>query len=215
MGSVETIAQSHSTFASRLEADVISSLRDFSQKNREMAGMPTIQGNLEAMVKELDAAQKSSDKLAKKGGKANSSKVDTASQKLDTARQEWETQAPFIFEKLQAVDESRLNHMRDVLTQLLTHEADQVERCRVTAEAALGSMLEVDTAVEIKNFAANQTKGKPKIERSAAQRTISNSGSTGGVPSTPSVPAMRPSADDQTSMTSSRNDVNGMNGTPY
>lgn len=176
-----------------------------------MSGMATIHGNVDSMVKELESAQKGSDKLAKKGGKANAAKVDTANQKLTTAQQEWDTQSPFIFEKLQSVDESRLNHMRDVLTQALTHEADQLEKCRITTEAALGSMLEVDTATEIKNFSTNTTKGLAKVERSSMQRTISGAGST--APSTVA-PATRPSADDQASMHSNRNDL-GQGTTPY
>jgi hypothetical protein len=138
--------------------------------------MSTIQGNLVAMQKELDEAQVKADKLGKKGGKANSLKVDNASQKLETANSQWDSQAPFVFEKLQAVDESRLNHLRDVLTQYLTHEADQVERNRVTAETTLNSLLEVDTSQEIQNFAKNATQGKPKLERNA-RRTSSSAGS--------------------------------------
>jgi hypothetical protein len=128
------------------------------------------------MQKELDEAQLKADKLGKKGGKANSLKVDNASQKLEIASSQWDSQAPFVFEKLQAVDESRLNHLRDVLTQYQTHEADQVERNRVTAETTLNSLLEVDTSQEIQNFARNTTQGKPKVERNA-RRTSSSAGS--------------------------------------
>jgi enolase len=108
-----------------------------------MKAMTTIQGNLGAMQKKLEEAQQASDKLLKKGGKASSVKVDSANLKLDTASQEWDSQTPYVFEKLQAVDETRLNHLRDVLTQFQTHEADQVERNRITAENTLNSLLEI------------------------------------------------------------------------
>lgn len=138
--------------------------------------MSTIQGNLIAMQRELDEAQIKADKLGKKGGKANSLKVDNANQKLDSANSQWDSQAPFVFEKLQAVDESRLNHLRDVLTQYLTHEADQVERNRLTAERTLNPLLEVETSQEIQNFARNTIQGKPKLERNN-RRTSSSAGS--------------------------------------
>lgn len=178
-------------------------LRSFPSKNKEMASIATIQGNLTHLAKELEAAQDASDKLAKKSGKANPAKVQNAAQKLATASSEWESQAPFIFEKLQAVDESRLNHLRDVLTQFQTHEADQVERNRVTAETTLNSLLEVDTAVEIHNFAVNATQGKPKLERRPPARTGStvSAASSSLQPPTPRAPV-----DDSASQHSSRND---------
>ncbi|KAL3427522.1 SAFF domain-containing protein [Phlyctema vagabunda] len=175
--SVDTIAESHKRLAERIEMDVEQPLRSFTAKNKEMLAMSSVQGNLASMAKELDDAQNQSDKLSKKGGKANAQKVDAASAKLDTASTQWETQAPFIFETLQALDETRLNHLRDVLTQLETHEADQVERSRITAEQTLNSLLEVETAQEIQNFVKNTTTGKPKLER---RQPALRQGSTAG-----------------------------------
>ncbi|KAM3085125.1 Suppressor of Profilin deletion [Clarireedia jacksonii] len=134
-----------------------------------MQGMATIQGNLAAMAKELTDAQVASEKLAKKGGKASAAKVENATMKLQGAEQQWQSQAPFVFETLQAVDERRLNHLRDVLTQYETHEADRVERNRVTVEQTLTALLEVDTAQEIKNWSAASVAGKPITERIARQ----------------------------------------------
>lgn len=176
IAATESIAESHQTFAANIEKDVEQPLRTFAAKNREMQAMSTIQGNLVAMQKELDEAQLKADKLGKKGGKANSLKVDNVTQKLETANSQWDSQAPFVFEKLQAVDESRLNHLRDVLTQYQTHEADQVERNRVTAETTLNALLEVDTSQEIQNFARNTTQGRPKLERNT-RRTSSSAAS--------------------------------------
>src|SRR5438045_4451934 len=161
----EAIAMSHQIFAARIEKDVEQPLRNYGTKNREMQSISTIQGNLAAMAKELDEANQRSEKLGKKGGKANSLKVENAAQKLEQATQQWDSQAPFVFEKLQELDETRVNHLRDVLTQYQTHEADKVEQNRAIAESCLTSLLEVDTVVEIQNFARNTTEGKPKLER--------------------------------------------------
>lgn len=163
--------------------------------------MSTIQGNLGAMAKELEDAQEKSDKLSKKGGKASSSKVDNAVQKLEVANSQWESQAPFVFEKLQAVDESRLNHLRDVLTQFETHEADLVEKCRVNAERTLNSLLEVDTMQEIQSFVRSITHGKPKLER-PVQRF--NHGTTSSGTSTPPPHA---SGEDDASLRSGRTET--------
>jgi hypothetical protein len=141
-----------------------------------MQAMTTIQGNLAAMAKELDMAQEKSDKLSKKGGKASTQKVESATSQLQNARQQWDSQAPFVFETLQALDETRLNHLRDVLTQYQTHEADQIERNRVTVEETLSSLLEIDTAQEIRAWSKSKASGKPASERRV--RGASNAGST-------------------------------------
>jgi F-BAR domain only protein len=144
-----------------------------------MSAMTTIQGNLSSMARELEDAQEKSDKLNRKGGKASSLKVDAASSKLSTATSQWDSQAPFIYETLQALDERRLNHLRDVLTQYETHEADVIEQNRKTVEQTLSSLLEVDTAREIKNWSQATIAGKPLNERRTRQPSTAGSGSGG------------------------------------
>lgn len=202
-------------FAQRIEQDVEESLRQFTLTNPEMSSIGTVERNLANLAKDFESAQRDSDKLAKKGGKAATAKVEAAQSKLSSKSADWEAQAPFIFEKLQGIDESRLNHLRDVLTQLGTHETDQVERDRTTVEATLSMLLDIDTSVEIHNFAANHTGGMP-IERSrppprqgstvsaSARSAISNHSSNLAPPPTSSS-LTRPSVDDTASQ-HSRND---------
>ncbi|KAL5348220.1 Suppressor of profilin deletion [Pseudogymnoascus australis] len=202
---VDETATSHAILSKGIEKDVEQALRQFPTKNKEMASVLTIQGHLAQMAKEYESAQDTVDKLAKKGPKANQAKSQQATQKLSTVTSEWESQAPFIFEKLQAIDETRLNHLRDVLTQFETHEMDQVERNKVLTEAALTSLLEVDTAVEILNFATNATQGKPKLERRA---TAARTGSTVSASSANlALPPPRMPTEDSSSMHSARNDA--------
>lgn len=200
-------------FASNIERDVEESLRQFAVQNTEMSSIKTIEQNLANLAKDLEVAQKDSDKLAKKGGKASAAKVDAAQEKLSSRSADWEAQAPFIFEKLQGIDESRLNHLRDVLTQLGTHETDQIERDRTTVETTLNTFLEIDTSVEIHNFAANHTGGNP-IERrppprqgstvsTSARSAVSNHSSN---LAPPPPPQMRPSLEDTVSQHSGRNE---------
>lgn len=142
--------------------------------------MTTIQGNLSAIARELEDAQRQSDKLSQKGGKASAQKVEQATSRLQAANGQWDNQAPFVFEQLQALDETRLNHLRDVLTQYETHEADQIERSRVITEQTLGSLLEIDTSQEIANWSQANVAGKPITERRARQLSTTGSSNAGG-----------------------------------
>lgn len=172
--SADSVAMSHHIFATKIEKDVETPLRNFHQK-KEMLNIQTIQGNLQNMAKELEDAQDRSDKLSKKGGKASAQKVDLAAGKLESATQQWESQSPFIFESLQALDETRLNQLRDRLTQYVTYEAEQAQRHQSEAEEVLNSLLEYSTAAEIQHFVTKTIAGRPKIEkRTAMGRQISN-----------------------------------------
>ena len=187
--STDGIAASHQLFSQRIEKDVEQPLRNFQNK-KEMQNIHTISVNLQAMARELDDAADKSDKLSKKGGRANAQKVDQAASRLDSATQQWESQAPFVFETLQALDEQRINHLRDVLTQFETHAVDQATRAQSAAEEVLNVMLEVETAQEIQNFVQRTTAGKPRVERRAtATTTTTTTAPRQPTPVTPSNPA--------------------------
>lgn len=199
--STDGLAASHQLFAQRIDKDVEQPLRNFQDK-KEMKNIQTISANLQTMAKELDDATEKSDKLSRKGGKANAQKVDQATARLESASQQWESQAPFIFETLQALDEQRVNHLRDVLTQFETHAVDQATRSQAAAEEVLNVMLEVDTAREIQNFVQRTTSGKPKIERRSTTRQPT--------PVTPSAAAPSITGDDGSEHSGQRDNPPGM-----
>ncbi|KAF2722376.1 hypothetical protein K431DRAFT_284066 [Polychaeton citri CBS 116435] len=180
----EGMADSHSQLASKIEIDVEQPLRQFQSQNREMKAMSNQQGNLAALAKEFDRAQQKADKVADRGG-ADTNRVANASDGLENASAQWETQAPYIFESLQAADEARLNHLRDVLTQFQTHETDLVEKLRSNAEQCLNVLLNVETADEIKTFALKTLATGGPISSRTGQPTRSSLAS--GTPSRPSL----------------------------
>ncbi|KAI1420243.1 Muniscin C-terminal mu homology domain-containing protein [Xylaria sp. FL1777] len=188
--SVEFVATSHHTFATHIEKEVETPLRMFEVK-KEMQNIQTIQGNLQKVARELEEAQEKSDKLTKKGGKASAQKVDMAASKLESATNQWKSQAPFVFENLQAVDESRMNQLRDCLTQYGTFEGEHAQKLQTDAESVLNSLLDYNTANEIQQFVSKVTTGRPKLEKratTARQPTNTSGPSTPGtVPSSANV----------------------------
>lgn len=150
---MDTLAKSHSLLVQKIEVDVERPLREHQIKSLEMQGLSTIQGNLAAMAKEVEEAQRKTERLRSKGSK-DSGKTSSAAAELQVAAQQWDSQAPYVFEQLQALDESRVNHLRDALTQLQTHEVDVLVQARVAAEEALNIILNVSTADEISTFVA-------------------------------------------------------------
>ncbi|KNG89648.1 hypothetical protein ANOM_002364 [Aspergillus nomiae NRRL 13137] len=170
VNATEMVASSHETFAQKIEEDVERPLRDYHTKNRELASLPGVQSDLATLAKNLEASLKKVDKAREKGPKG-ADKLAGAVAASEGVRQEWESRAPFAFEQLQAADESRLNHLRDALTQLETHESDQVERCRQATETCLNVLLNVETADEIKTFAEKVNGGRPVVLRQQTSPT--------------------------------------------
>ncbi|KAL0930448.1 fes cip4 domain-containing protein [Colletotrichum truncatum] len=162
--SVDATAHSHHLFSSQLDKDVEGPLRNF-QSRKEMQNMQTISANLTAMARDLEEAQKKTDALTKKGPKTNAQKMADATAKLEQATQQWDSQAPFIFETLQALDEQRVNQLRDLLTQYQTHESDQAQRAQTKAADTLAAMLEISTEQEIASFKEKVVSGRPKMEK--------------------------------------------------
>lgn len=142
-----------------------------------MQNIYTISNNLGNVAKELTDAQSKAEKLTKKGEKANSAKMDAASTKLESAQQQWDSQAPFVYESLQALDESRVNQVRDVLTQYQTHESDHAEQLQKVAAETLAIMLDIRTETEIEEFAKSITADKPPV---ALTRTSTRRSSVAG-----------------------------------
>ena len=170
VSSTESLAQSHSILAQNIETDIEKPLREYQNKNKEMRAMTTIQGNLASIAKDLETAQKRADKV--KGGKS-STKIANATSDVEIATQQWESQAPYVFEQLQALDENRVNHLRDILTQLETHEVDQVERSRINAESSLNAILNLNTSEEISAFVAKTSGGRPPLTPRQQSHTVS------------------------------------------
>ena len=177
-------------------------LREFQTKNREMKAITSIQGNIASIAREVDNAHRKASKL--NVARSNANKVANATSDVEAANLQWDSQAPFAFETLQALDESRVSHLRDVLTQLETHEVDQVERSRVTAEACLNALLNIDTSEEISTFVARTSAGISSAPAPARESRGSDSAAAElpalrSTPSRPSAPRPEDGANDRPS----------------
>lgn len=183
--STVSLAASHQEFAHKIEAEVERPLRDFTNRNPDWAGIKGVESNLAAAAKAVDVADEKEQKVKRRGTKAKPQQVADAANAVSSAVGEWESQAPFAFEKFQAADESRCNHLRDVLTTWQTLELDQAQGNMQAVEATLNVILDINTSDEIKGFANKVTVGKDKIERLQSRTT--SSGGPPGMPSTPSI----------------------------
>ncbi|KAF8456649.1 Muniscin C-terminal mu homology domain-containing protein [Terfezia claveryi] len=169
INSTSQLAASHQHFAQKIDTEVERPLREFAATNKDWAGLKAYEGNLTGIAKQIDNAEDKADKLRKKGARAQAARVAEAAAAVEKATGDWDSQAPFVFEKLQAVDETRCNNLRDSLTQYHTLEVDQAQRAMQLANESLSTLLDLNTIDEIRTFAETVTHGRPKIERQGAR----------------------------------------------
>lgn len=181
INSTSQLAASHLHLAQKIDTEVERPLREFAVTNKDWAGLKTYEGNLTGIAKQIDNAEDKADKLRKKGTRAQAARVAEAAAAVEKATGDWDSQAPFVFEKLQAVDETRCNNLRDSLTQYHTLEVDQAQRAMQIANESLSTLLDLNTIDEIKAFAEAVTQGRPKIERQGARAPTT---AAAGMPST-------------------------------
>ena len=152
--SIETIADSHAALASKIEAEAEQPLRQFASSSREMSAVSTMRGNLVAMAKDVDKAQQKLSKIQNKGDRADSSKVASFNQELETALSDWKSQAPYVFENLQALDDSRFSRLKESLTQLVMNDNEAAQRSSSAwAPGCLDAVLNTQPSDEITAFA--------------------------------------------------------------
>lgn len=174
-------------------------MRQFATENQGMLGISRAQGNLALVAKNMDNAQKRAEKLKDKSGRHSTSRVTNATSSADDTNQQWEAQAPYVFEQLQSLDQTRVNHLRDILTQFQTHEIDSIEQNRKPAEMCLNALLNVETADEIKTF-ASRISTDPRIgtlprRGSSASNQVGRASSSGRGNAPPIPPPPRITAD--------------------
>lgn len=179
------MGEAHHNLAMAIERDVERPLRDFNNKDRSLQAVTTTRGNLAAIAKDYVSAQKKVDKA----------RAGRASEEMETAQAQWESQAPYVFESLQAADERRCNHLRDVLTQFQTHEVDRLDRGRKASEAVINALLSCETANEITAFSlrrigsSNRSAVRPERTSSTGLPAVSSNATGPGSSSLSPPPA--------------------------
>ena len=155
--------------AQRIEKDIERPLREFLSIDEDFQAISTMYNNLAALAREIERSTKKVEKFKSKGKKVSAGKITSATTEVSNANTKWNSQAPYIFEKLQAVDESRLNHLRDILTQFQMHELNHSERKHIVVERCLNALNSVSTCEVINNFAGKTTHEGSKILRQSSQ----------------------------------------------
>jgi hypothetical protein len=151
--------------------------------------MESILGNIQALAKDVDNANKRQEKLNSKGGKADAQKVASAATSVEDAELQWDSQAPYVFERLQEVDEVRLELLQKCLTQFQTFADETRNSASASLEECLNALLNIQIADDVVLFSQRAQQGAvPTIRErrmSRSQQPVPSESSTLAPPPLP------------------------------
>lgn len=144
LSSTRDNSKAASSFAHKIHHDVEQPLRHFSSQP-QWEDMKTLHRELETLA---HTYQSNDDKLRKKNKHPD-----------DETRAQWESQAPYLLEQSEIIDESRLGYLKNSLTTFGTIEADYSDKSLKISEKILNNVLSFEPLDELAAFAAQVSKG--------------------------------------------------------
>lgn len=148
-------AEASMGFANKIHKEVQRPLRQF-HKSAEWLDTRMLEDELE----KLGNAYKSHDETVEKlRRKSPSRQTEVAQQSLGQIRVQWESQAPYIVDQVEAIDERRLGQIKTALTTFGTVQSDCANKGVAASEAVLSSVLAYDPSQDVAAFAAKLTAG--------------------------------------------------------
>ncbi|KAG0367765.1 hypothetical protein BGX24_003104, partial [Mortierella sp. AD032] len=150
----------HGQFSLRISNEIERPMRDFV-KNPEWQNIVLAEGNCNRIAKEFEEKQLKVTKYTKAVEKVSGKKAEVAEQKLmeytkqlESTRSAWRLEGPVVLQKYQNLDQSRLDHMKQMLA---AFEALQTEMALQIAELSgrtSSSAAEFDSIMDMELFAS-------------------------------------------------------------
>lgn len=158
------VADASNSLAHKIQHDVEQPLRRYCAKSPQWMDMKVLQDELETLGQNF---KNSVDHRKKKHGDSP-----------EEVRSQWENQAPYILEQVETIDESRLGHLKNLLTTFGTLEADKSEKTMKISETVLNGILSYEPIDDVAAYAALVGKGDA-IQHTAAHSVRSQTDSLG------------------------------------
>ncbi|KAK5810224.1 Muniscin C-terminal mu homology domain-containing protein [Linnemannia elongata] len=158
------LATLHGQYSLRISNEIERPMRDFAKNHPEWQNIALAESNCNRIAKEFDEKQLKVTKYTKAVEKVSGKKAEVAEQKLmeytkqlDSTRTAWRLEGPVILNKYQNLDQSRLDHMKQMLA---VFEALQTETALQIAELSgrtSSSAAEFDSTMDMELFASEMS----------------------------------------------------------
>ncbi|KAF8932339.1 hypothetical protein BGZ47_011444 [Haplosporangium gracile] len=158
------LATLHGQYSLRISNEIERPMRDFAKNHPEWQNIALAETNCNRIAKEFDEKQLKVTKYTKTVEKVSGKKTEVAEQKLmdyrkqlESTRTAWRLEGPVILQKYQNLDQSRLDHMKQMLG---VFEALQTETALQIAELSgrtSSSAAEFDSIMDLELFASEMS----------------------------------------------------------
>ncbi|KAF9133108.1 hypothetical protein BGW39_010542 [Mortierella sp. 14UC] len=165
------LATLHGQFSYRITNEIERPMRDFVRNHPEWQNIALAETNCNRIAKEFEEKQLKVTKYTKAVEKVSGKKAEVAEQKLmeytkqlESTRTAWRLEGPVVLQKYQNLDQSRLDHMKQML---VAFEALQTEMALQIAELSgrtSSSAAEFDSAMDMELFASEMSINLNAIE---------------------------------------------------
>ncbi|KAI1316777.1 hypothetical protein EDD11_009516 [Mortierella claussenii] len=155
------LATLHGQFSLRISNEIERPLRDFARTHPEWQNLALAEGNCNRLAKEFDEKQvkvakytKTAEKLSGKKGEAAEQKLMDYTKQLENTRTAWRLEGPVVLQKYQGLDQSRLEHLKQIVTAFEAIQTEIVLQIAEMSGRTSTSIAEFDPVMDMELFAS-------------------------------------------------------------
>ncbi|KAK3812193.1 MAG: Muniscin C-terminal mu homology domain-containing protein [Benniella sp.] len=165
------LATLHGQFSMRISNEIERPLRDFARTHSEWQNLPLAEANCNRIAKEFDDKHAKVSKYTKAIEKVSGKKAEAAEQKLteysknlESAKSAWRLEGPVILQKYQSVDQSRLDHLKQIVSAFEAIQTEIMLKIMEMSSATSSSVTEFDPLMDIELFTSEASINMQSIE---------------------------------------------------
>ncbi|KAF9148216.1 hypothetical protein BG015_010063 [Linnemannia schmuckeri] len=158
------LATLHGQYSLRISNEIERPMRDFAKNHPEWQNIALAETNCNRIAKEFDEKQLKVTKYTKAVEKVSGKKAEVAEQKLmdytkqlESTRTAWRLEGPVILQKYQNLDQSRLDHMKQMLALFETLQTETALQIAELSGRTSSSAAEFDSIMDLELFASEMS----------------------------------------------------------
>ncbi|KFH67494.1 hypothetical protein MVEG_06226 [Podila verticillata NRRL 6337] len=155
------LATLHGQFSLRISNEIEKPLRDFSRTQPEWQNLTLAEANCNRIAKEFDEKQvkvakytRAVERVSGKKAEATEQKLMDYTKQLESTRSAWRLEGPVVLQKYHSVDQSRLEHMKQMVSAFEAIQTEIVLQIAEMASRTSSSVAEFDPVMDIELYSS-------------------------------------------------------------
>ncbi|KAG0362757.1 hypothetical protein BG005_004379 [Podila minutissima] len=174
------LATLHGQFSLRISNEIEKPLRDFPRTHPEWQNLTLAEANCNRIAKEFDEKQVKVTKYTRAVERVSGKKAEAAEQKLmdyskqlESTRKAWRLEGPVVLQKYHSVDQSRLEHMKQMVSMFEAIQTEIVLQIAEMSSRTSSSVNEFDPIMDIELYSSELSANLRSLGPNDGASTIS------------------------------------------